>query len=130
MLSITALRIYPGKTETGLEWVTFENFIIFNYSHLRYMETQTKNETSVNIGVCTFIIRTALNATKTLFSPLKYEKIKRKSQTMYKFIFNKKLWMLFKNRKRIRTQHFLALQINTKQMLKYLTILQNSCIKI
>ena len=45
---------------------------------------------------------------------------------MYKFIFNKKLGMLFKNRKRIRTWHFLALQINTKQMLKYLTIFQNS----
>ena len=45
---------------------------------------------------------------------------------MYKFIFNKKLWMLFKNRKHVRTLHFLALQINTKQMLKYLTIFQDS----
>ena len=32
-----------------------------------------------------------LNATENpLFSPLKYEKMKRKSQIMYKFIFNKK----------------------------------------
>ena len=67
-----------------------------------------------------------LNATENpLFSPLKYEKMKRKSQIMYRFIFNKKLWMLFKNRKCIR-RHFLALQINTKQMLKYLTIFQNA----
>ena len=44
---------------------------------------------------------------------------------MYEFIFNKKLGMLFKNRKRISTRHFLALQINTKQLLKYLTIFQN-----
>ena len=55
-----------------------------------------------------------LNATENpLFSPLKYEKMKRKTQILYKFIFNKKLGMLFKNRKRIRTWHFLALQINT-----------------
>ena len=52
--------------------------------------------------------------------------MKKKSQIMYKFIFNKKLVMLFKNRKRIRTRLFLALQIHTKQMLKYLTIFQNS----
>ena len=60
------------------------------------------------------------------FNPLKYEKMKRKTQIMYEFIINKKLGMLFKNQKRVRTLHFLALQINAKQMLKYLTIFQNS----
>ena len=52
--------------------------------------------------------------------------MKIKTQIMYEFIFNKKLGMSFKNRKRIITWHFLAPQINTKQMLKYLTIFQNS----
>ena len=61
---------------------------------------------------------------------IKYKQMKRKSQIMYKFIFNKKLGMLFKNRKRIRARRFLALQINTKQLTKYLTIFQNSGILI
>ena len=59
------------------------------------------------------------NATEyPLSSSLKYKKMKRKTQIMHKFIFIKKLGMLFKNRKHIRTRHFLALQINTKQMFK------------
>ena len=83
------------------------------------METQTKKmRFFLNIVVCTLIIRTAKPFAKMrpktpYFSPLKYEKMKRKTQIMYKFIFNKKLGMLFKNRKRISTWHFLALQINT-----------------
>ena len=88
------------------------------------METQTKNEIFVkywNLYLHNTDCKTVrLNATENhLFSPLKY---KKKSQIMYKCIFNKKLGMLFKNRKRGRTWHHLALQINTKQMLKYLTI--------
>ena len=41
------------------------------------------------------------------------KKMKRKTQIMDEFIVNKKLVMLFKYRKRIRTQHLIAVQINT-----------------
>ena len=89
----------------------------------------------VNIGGWTFIIQTIIpfgwmRPKTPLFSLLKYEKKKkRKSQIMYKLIFNKKIGRLFKNRKRIRTWYLLAQQINIKQMLKYPTIFENSGVK-
>ena len=66
-------------------------------------------------------------------SPLNYKKIKRKSQKhklgKKKFIFNKKLGMLFENRIRKVFGHFHAQQIGNKQILKYLTLFQNFCTK-
>ena len=46
-----------------------------------------------------------------------------------KYIFNKELSMLFKNRKRTGSGHFCALQISTKQILECVTIFQNSYIQ-
>ena len=73
----------------------------------------------LNIGVCTLIIRTEMpfawmRPKIPLFSFLKYEKMKRKSQVIYKLIFNKKTGDVIQRKKK-ETYKNLAIFSSTNQ---------------